>query len=253
MITKPNNIIEFMRKINTDLKTKLNCKITNQYIKLEPDNEELHRTITKYLDDNSIPYYIIMPKVLRPVKIVIRGLPIDTNPDLIKTKLTDMQFQVANIYQLKKSDQDRTPMPLFQEALHNAIDARSLDIPASIGWSARCVKCAQEHLTSECPTQRTDAPLCANCNGKHPASYRGCPNFPKLNQTQAKTATTTINNTFQPKYTHSNLSFANVVSHNNANTSTINSTPNATLNSLQELAQDKELILILTNFTQNST
>ncbi|GIY59291.1 nucleic-acid-binding protein from transposon X-element [Caerostris darwini] len=118
MITKPNNIIEFMRKINTDLKTKLNCKITNQYIKLEPDNEELHRTITKYLDDNSIPYYIIMPKVLRPVKIVIRGLPIDTNPDLIKTKLTDMQFQVANIYQLKKSDQDRTPMPLFQVQLN---------------------------------------------------------------------------------------------------------------------------------------
>ncbi|GIX70693.1 hypothetical protein CEXT_183111, partial [Caerostris extrusa] len=46
--------------------------------------------------------------------------------------------------------------------------------------TARCVKCAQEHLTSECPTQRTDAPLCANCNGKHPASYRGCPNFPQV-------------------------------------------------------------------------
>ncbi|GIY14723.1 hypothetical protein CEXT_200251 [Caerostris extrusa] len=91
-----------MRKINTDLKTKLNCKITNQYIKLEPENEDLHITITKYLDDKQIPYYIIMPKLLRPVKIVIRGLPIDTNPDLIKSELTDMQFQVANIYQLKE-------------------------------------------------------------------------------------------------------------------------------------------------------
>ncbi|GIY65392.1 hypothetical protein CEXT_468831 [Caerostris extrusa] len=101
--------------------------------------------------------------------------------------------------------------PISNEALRNAIDARSLDIPASIAdLTARCVKCVQEHLTSECPTQCTDAPLCANCKGKHPASYRGCPNFPKLTQTRPKTTTTTTNNTFQSKFIHSNLSFANV-------------------------------------------
>ncbi|GIY98939.1 nucleic-acid-binding protein from transposon X-element [Caerostris extrusa] len=171
-----------------------------------------------------------MPKLLRPVKIVIRGLPIDTNPDLIKSELSDMHFHVANIYQLKKRDQDRTPMPLFQVQLNPTDNLDTI-------WD-----CAKEHLTSECPTQRTDAPLCANCNGKHPASYRGCPNFPKLNQNQTKPATTPTSNTFQPKYTHSNLSFANAVSNNTQN---INTNTNSTLNSLQELAQDNELILIL--------
>ncbi|GIY23545.1 nucleic-acid-binding protein from transposon X-element [Caerostris darwini] len=275
MITKPSNIIEFMKKINLDLKIKLTCKITNQYIKIEPDNEELHRMITSYLDEKNIPYYIIMPKILRPVKIVIRGHPIDTNPEQIKSELTAMNYQIANIYQLKKRDQDRTPMPLFQVQLHPTenietiwdldsllymrIKVEKYNITGGIAQchrcqkfghssincrlTARCVKCAGEHLTSECPTQRTDAPLCVNCNGKHPASYRGCPNFPKLNQT--KTPATTTNNTFQPKYTHSNLSFANVVNQNTTNTPIINNTPNSTLNSLQELAQDNELLLIL--------
>ena len=39
----------------------------------------------------------------------------------------------------------------------------------------RCVKCAAQHLTSECPRKtKDDNVLCANCNEKHPANYRGC-------------------------------------------------------------------------------
>ena len=39
----------------------------------------------------------------------------------------------------------------------------------------RCVKCAAQHLTSECPrTTKDDNVKCANCHEKHPANYRGC-------------------------------------------------------------------------------
>lgn len=38
----------------------------------------------------------------------------------------------------------------------------------------RCVKCAGKHLTNECTKSTQINPICANCQGNHPASYRGC-------------------------------------------------------------------------------
>ena len=39
----------------------------------------------------------------------------------------------------------------------------------------RCVKCAAQHLTNECPRKfRDDDVKCVNCNEKHPSNYRGC-------------------------------------------------------------------------------
>ena len=38
----------------------------------------------------------------------------------------------------------------------------------------RCVRCAEKHLTSECKKRKDSTPLCVNCRGNHPASYRGC-------------------------------------------------------------------------------
>ena len=37
------------------------------------------------------------------------------------------------------------------------------------------MKCAKSHLTIHCPsTGKTEKVKCYNCNGKHPASYKGC-------------------------------------------------------------------------------
>ncbi|GIY82209.1 reverse transcriptase domain-containing protein [Caerostris darwini] len=61
----------------------------------------------------------------------------------------------------------------------------------------RCVKCAGPHLTSECShTTKTENPVCTICKGPHPASYRGCPKFPKPATTtnQPKTFTSTFSN-----------------------------------------------------------
>ncbi|GIY59032.1 nucleic-acid-binding protein from transposon X-element [Caerostris darwini] len=108
------DIHSFMKKINTDLKVKITCKLTTQYLKLEPESENLHTIITKYLDSTNVPYYLITPKNLRPLKAVLHGLPINTDLEAIKNELTELKFQVINIYQLKKQDQARTPMSLFQ-------------------------------------------------------------------------------------------------------------------------------------------
>lgn len=39
----------------------------------------------------------------------------------------------------------------------------------------RCVKCAANHPTAECPKERETPARCAGCEGDHPANYRNCP------------------------------------------------------------------------------
>lgn len=38
----------------------------------------------------------------------------------------------------------------------------------------RCVKCGNEHSTTQCIKKPDTEATCANCNEKHPASYKGC-------------------------------------------------------------------------------
>jgi hypothetical protein len=41
---------------------------------------------------------------------------------------------------------------------------------------ARCVKCKEQHATSDCPKKTREEPAdCCNCGGQHPANYRQCP------------------------------------------------------------------------------
>ncbi|GIY62197.1 nucleic-acid-binding protein from transposon X-element [Caerostris darwini] len=273
MIMKPNDIHSFYEKINTDLKTKITCKLTTQYLKLEPETETLHTTITKYLDNTNVPYYLITPKNLRPLKAVLRGLPINTDLDTIKHELTELHFQVINIYQLKKRDQARTPMPLFQiqlaptenieeiwtldNLLFTKITVEKYNNKGGISQCHRCqlfshssincklpikcVKCAGQHLTKDCSiTNHTETPVCANCQGSHPASYRGCPKFPKLNSSTNKQQANPV--TFTSNYAKPNVSYSSITSNNSKNITT--DTPSL-LTTLKDAVFDSEILLLL--------
>lgn len=51
----------------------------------------------------------------------------------------------------------------------------------------RCVKCAQNHKTSECPkTDRNTPATCALCLGAHPANYKGCQVYREILQRKYK-------------------------------------------------------------------
>ena len=44
----------------------------------------------------------------------------------------------------------------------------------------KCVKCGEKHLTSDCKKALHTNPKCANCGGNHPANFRGCEVFLKI-------------------------------------------------------------------------
>ena len=43
----------------------------------------------------------------------------------------------------------------------------------------KCLICGENHSHKECPSGESRKPTCANCNGPHVASYKGCPEYKK--------------------------------------------------------------------------
>lgn len=72
----------------------------------------------------------------------------------------------------------------------------------------RCVKCGKEHPTTVCTKNRNENATCVNCEGKHPASYRGCQKYKqykeqilKLKPPQQKTSDNLVSN-IDPAISH---------------------------------------------------
>ncbi|CAG4991235.1 unnamed protein product [Parnassius apollo] len=61
----------------------------------------------------------------------------------------------------------------------------------------RCVKCVKDHPTSTCTKTSELEAVCANCQGKHPASYKGC-----IKYKQYKEKILSLKPAQQPKQTH---------------------------------------------------
>ncbi|XP_076368134.1 uncharacterized protein LOC143255794 isoform X2 [Tachypleus tridentatus] len=52
---------------------------------------------------------------------------------------------------------------------------------AACSATARCVRCSEQHQVSDCPKSREDM-RCANCQGRHAASYKRCSKFVQVAQ-----------------------------------------------------------------------
>lgn len=75
----------------------------------------------------------------------------------------------------------------------------------------KCVSCGGEHRAFECTLPREQLPNCASSGKAHPASYRGCPKFPRL-----KTPTSKTNN--NQDFVAPNKGYSTVVTANNVPT-----------------------------------
>ena len=64
----------------------------------------------------------------------------------------------------------------------------------------KCLICGENHSHKRCPSRESRKPTCANCNGPHVASYKGCPEYKR----QA----------FRQHVVNNQTSYASVVSQN---------------------------------------
>ncbi|GFY15055.1 nucleic-acid-binding protein from transposon X-element [Trichonephila clavipes] len=155
-------------------------------------------------------YHVIAPKAERPIKVVIKGLPSDTEINDIKSDLTEQRFPDAKVTQLIRRT-TKQALPVFMITLPcNINNAKNFQLKTLSYLSSRvegyegtgltqcyscnrfnhtaenchmipcCLKCREAHQTKDYPIQRVESAFCINCRVYgHMANYSKCPFFPK--------------------------------------------------------------------------
>ncbi|GBL82401.1 hypothetical protein AVEN_252547-1 [Araneus ventricosus] len=210
-LKKPDNYRKLLKQINETEGIKCNAKEAREFIKLFCESPKDVRNLTDYLDKNNKEYFVIPGKIVKPIKIVIKGFPIDMDLDEIKTELVNKKFRVDKVNQLKRY-KTREPLNIYQIHLFPSENIKEIYHLTSLSYhfitvepyenrqnhqcyncqmwnhgskgcklNPKCVICAGKHPSKECPHKgkKETETKCANCNGPHTASYRGCPNYPK--------------------------------------------------------------------------
>ncbi|GFX34258.1 uncharacterized protein TNCV_3226081 [Trichonephila clavipes] len=80
---------------------KLNNKSSGKLIRLLANDDIEYHELTQMLEaDKDFEFYVIEPKINKPIKIVIKGLPIFTKTEDIITDLDDLGLFPENVIQL---------------------------------------------------------------------------------------------------------------------------------------------------------
>lgn len=167
---------------------------------------EAHQSVKEGFRKENAPFLTYTRKDEKTPKIVIKGLPAFVE-DHLAGELDSLGFKEVTVTKLKSKTND-APCPPFLIQLSAGSDltkfrrikylfncvinmqkykpnrlagtqcyrcqgfghsSRNCNMPA------RCVKCTDSHLTSECPKKDREAPAtCCNCMEKHPANYGKC-------------------------------------------------------------------------------
>ncbi|KAL4125740.1 hypothetical protein QTP88_009980 [Uroleucon formosanum] len=181
------------------------CKSTTKGVKIQTFSSDSYRSVIKFLKEEDVSFHSYQSKENKPFRIVIRNLHPSTDKKHISKELSELGFQVKNITSvLHKST--KTPLPLFFVDLEQSESNQDIfkltllcyskvkvetphtkkEIPQcqrcqSYGHTRsycfhnpRCVRCGNNHESTQCQKDRSEPAKCALCSGSHPANYRGC-------------------------------------------------------------------------------
>ncbi|GFV89415.1 nucleic-acid-binding protein from transposon X-element [Trichonephila clavipes] len=201
----------------TEAFSKIRSRLTGEFLKLYTDSAE-ERRMAVHLKLLKFQFYTIKSKAERPIKVVIKGLPRNTNPEEIKQDLEILGYTPDRVNQLI-GRKNKRPLPIFLITLPRNLDNLKIFDLKTLNYlsirvegydgkgvtqcytcnnfnhssenchlNPRCLKCGENHLTRDCPIkQKLETPYCINCNiYGHMANYRGCPSFPKPPKGAAK-------------------------------------------------------------------
>lgn len=221
--------------------------LSNNEVKILPNSSDKYLMIIEELKKKNTEFFTYQRKQDKSYKTVLRHIHPSVDLEEIKNAIEEYEHKVLKITNIRDSYTQK-PLPLFfveiqpndnnktiyniNKLLNTIVNFepphKKRDIPQCMkcqGFghtknycfrSPVCVKCADKHLTKDCPIkEKTPQVKCANCEGNHPASYKGCAYrkqlqqklFPKLRE---KTLTQNMqyyapsnNNSIKP-----NISFA---------------------------------------------
>lgn len=184
--------------------------------------------------DDNIKFHAYATASSKPLKFVIRPIPYGWEEESISKALDQMGHPPKKVIRLRKKivKNNKTieaPTPLMVVVLANNKENKAfanvkqicnvkLDkiepfrgslapiqcynclnfnhVAPGCHHDSRCNRCADPHNTRDCTKSREEfEPKCANCSGKHAASYAGCPVYQRILQAR-KTSRLTKNKTY---------------------------------------------------------
>ncbi|GFX55666.1 RNA-directed DNA polymerase from mobile element jockey [Trichonephila clavipes] len=99
--------------------------MSGRFLKVTVGDELEYRNLSHWLEQTGVEFKSFMLKKDRPIKVVIRGLPSNTEPDDIKSEIEAEGFKVAKISQMKNY-RSKAPMPLFYLQIENGAEAHKI-------------------------------------------------------------------------------------------------------------------------------
>ncbi|GFY28909.1 zinc finger protein [Trichonephila clavipes] len=87
-------------------------QMSGRFLKVTVGDELEYRNLSHWLEQSGVEFKSFMLKQDRPIKVVIRGLPSNTEPEDIKNEIEAEGFKVVKISQMKNY-RSKAPMPLF--------------------------------------------------------------------------------------------------------------------------------------------
>lgn len=179
--------------------------LNNKVVKVNFEEESGYRNMVSALKENNAAFYTYENKQTRPIRVVAKGLSHQWEEKDIYENLKATGYKINNVSR-RLSAKDKSPLNMFtlsfdheenidsiykiNKILHNVVEICPLKggkfVPQCkncqeyghtknhCNKKPRCVKCGLDHLTVTCNKLPQARPCCANCQGDHPANYRGC-------------------------------------------------------------------------------
>ena len=161
--------------------------------------------IAEFLKIKKIEYFTYNASANRPRKVLIKHLPADIDTDEVSSDLVRMGIPVQKVSNFIGRDKRPSTMYIvtvgrdhldkvykINRVLDFSVKIETLKPLKSIvqchkcqrfghvsmhcEMKPRCVKCGDNHVSSECSLKKSPGTKCkcVNCGLDHPASYRGC-------------------------------------------------------------------------------
>lgn len=196
---------EVLNKIlDNDLYTMTTLR-SGHIIKIIPKDIQTYKIIREHFIANNVSHYTYQLKSEKAYRVVLRGLHASEDTTAITRELEHRGHKVRQIVSIRHRS-TKEPLPIFyvdlepQQNNKEIFDVRYLNqmkITIEAPYKKkeiiqckrcqrfghtknqcfrpyRCVKCGNEHPTTQCIKKPDTEATCANCNEKHPASYKGC-------------------------------------------------------------------------------
>ncbi|GBN05498.1 putative RNA-directed DNA polymerase from transposon X-element, partial [Araneus ventricosus] len=219
VIDNPKNVPQLLQTLSALTEEIVTGRmISSDKLKIFPPTSEAHRKIQRQITKDGLKSHTFELNDEKKIKIVIRGLDPDHDVSVIMQELARQGFTPELCHPLRHRQSNKN-MPLFLVVLPKIPKSKEIYYLEYIGQmrvsveslrkkqtpgqcykcqdyfhhssrctrDPRCMKCAGNHWSRDCPKPKETPATCLHCKGNHTANYSGCPRNP-LNRKSFPTA-----------------------------------------------------------------